>query len=241
MGVGQREIGGNARGAVAIWLTGEVARLLPRFNGIMKAIRHLLTLTLLAALPLFAQTPATETFTADKAHSTATFKVRHIVSNVVGQFRDFTVDVNIDRATPAKSSVEFTIQTASVDTGNTNRDNHLRTADFFDVVKFPTMTFKSTAVTAKSKTDFEVTGDLTLHGVTKRITLPVAFLGFSKTAKGEKAGFEIETTINRKDYGVVWNKNLDEGGFLLGEDVKVSINLEMDKKMPAVAVPAATK
>lgn len=204
----------------------------------MKLMRSLLVLTF-AALPLFAQT-ATETFVVDRNHSTATFKVRHMMANVVGQFRDFTADVNIDRADPAKSSVDFTIQATSIDTGNANRDNHLRSADFFDVAKFPTITFKSTAVTPKSKTEFDVTGDLTMHGVTKRITLPVTFLGFGKTAKGEKAGFEIETTIDRKDFGVVWNRNLDEGGVLLGDNVKVSINLEMDKKI-AAPVPAAAK
>lgn len=204
----------------------------------MKLTRALLVLTF-AALPLFAQT-ATETFVVDRNHSSATFKVRHMMANVVGQFRDFTADVNIDRAEPAKSSVEFTIQATSIDTGNANRDNHLRSADFFDVAKFPTITFKSTSVTAKSKTQFDVTGDLTMHGVTKRVTLPVTFLGFGKTAKGEKAGFEIETTIDRKDYGVVWNRTLDEGGVLLGDDVKVSINLEMDKKVAAPA-PAAAK
>ena len=201
----------------------------------MKVMRTLLVLSAFAALPLLADT---ETFVVDKNHSTAMFKVRHMMSNVVGQFRDFTANVDIDRANPEKSSVEFTIQTTSVDTGSTNRDNHLRTADFFDVEKFPTITFKSTSIVAKSKNDFAVTGDLTMHGVTKRVTLPVMFLGFGKTARGEKAGFEIETTLNRKDYGVVWNRNLDEGGFLLGDDVKVSINLEVDKKDPA-ATPAA--
>ncbi|MFL6248016.1 MAG: YceI family protein [Thermoanaerobaculia bacterium] len=195
-------------------------------------MRSLLVLFAFAALPLLADT---ETFVSDKNHSTAMFKVRHMMSNVIGQFRDFTADVNIDRANPAKSSVEFTIQTASVDTGNANRDNHLRTADFFEVEKFPTITFKSTAITAKSANEFAVTGDLTMHGVTKRVTLPVTFGGFAKTARGEKAGFEIETTLNRKDYGVVWNRNLDEGGVLLGDDVKVTINLEMDKKAPAAA------
>jgi polyisoprenoid-binding protein YceI len=169
----------------------------------------------------------------------ATFKVRHMVSNVVGQFRDFTADVNIDRENPAKSSVEFTIQAASIDTGNANRDTHLKSPDFFDVEKFPTITFKSTAIAAKSATEFNVTGDLTMHGVTKRVTLPVTFGGFGKTARGEKAGFEVETTLNRKDYGVLWNKNLDEGGLLLGDDVKVTINLEMDKKVAAAATPAA--
>jgi polyisoprenoid-binding protein YceI len=204
----------------------------------MKAIRHLIVLTALA-LPLVAQTPARDTFVVDKNHSMATFKVRHMVSNVVGQFRDFNADVDIDRENPAKSSVAFTINATSIDTGNANRDTHLRSPDFFDVEKFPTITFKSTAIAAKSKTEFDVTGDLTMHGVTRRVTLPVTFGGFGKTARGEKAGFEVETTLNRKDYGVLWNKNLDEGGLLLGDDVKVTINLEMDKKVPAVATPAA--
>lgn len=201
----------------------------------MKVIRNILVLSAFAALPLFAQAPATDTFVVDKAHSTATFKVRHLVSNVVGQFRDIDGVVNVDRANPEKSSVEFVIKATSIDTGNENRDKHLRTADFFDVEKFPLITFKSTAVKAKSKNDFEVTGDFTMHGVTKRITLPVTFLGFGKTQRGEKAGFEIETTIDRKDYGVVWNRTLDEGGVMLGDDVKVSINLEMDKKAPEPA------
>lgn len=207
----------------------------------MKVIRNIFILSAIAALPLFAQAPTTETFSVDKNHSMAMFKVRHMMANVVGQFRDFTADVNLDRANPAKSSVDFTIQATSIDTGNPNRDNHLRSPDFFDVAKFPTITFKSTAVAAKSKNDFTVTGDLTMHGITKRVTLPVSFLGFAKTAKGEKAGFEIETTLNRKDYEVLWNKNLDEGGLLLGDDVKVTINLEMDKKVAAPALPAATK
>jgi len=201
----------------------------------MKAIRNILVLSAFAALPLFAQAPATEMFVVDKSHSTATFKIRHMMSNVVGQFRNIDGAVYVDRANPEKSSVEFILQTTSIDTGNENRDKHLRGADFFDVEKFPAITFKSTAVKAKSKSEFDVTGDLTMHGVTKRVTLPVSFLGFGKTQRGEKAGFEIETTIDRKDYGVVWNRNLDEGGVLLGDEVKVSINLEMDKKAPETA------
>ncbi|HYO79269.1 MAG TPA: YceI family protein [Thermoanaerobaculia bacterium] len=204
----------------------------------MKFIRNIF-MAALVATPLFAQN-APETWTVDKAHSTATFKVRHMMANTVGQFRDFDANINIDRATPAKSSVEFTIQAKSIDTGNTNRDEHLRGADFFDVAKYPTITFKSTSIAPKSANEFHVTGDLTMHGVTKRVTLPVQFLGFGKTARGEKAGFEIETTVNRKDFGVIWNKTLDEGGLLLGEDVKVTINIEADRKV-AAAAPAASK
>jgi polyisoprenoid-binding protein YceI len=209
----------------------------------MKFVRNLALLAL-AATPLLAQVtapapaPATEQWSVDKNHSTTQFKIRHMMSNVVGSFRDFTADIQLDRVNPAKSTVEFTIQAASVDTGNANRDEHLRSPDFFDAAKFPTISFKSTSVLAKSKTDFDVTGDLTMHGVTKQVTLPVSFLGFAKTARGEKGGFEIETTLNRKDFGVLWNKNLDEGGVLLGDDVKVSINLEVDRKAPAAVVPA---
>jgi polyisoprenoid-binding protein YceI len=206
----------------------------------MKFIRTLV-LSAIAALPLVAQTPAApDTFSIDKNHSSTQFKVRHMMSNVIGQFRDFDGSVTFDRANPEKSTVEFTIKTASIDTANANRDNHLRSPDFFDAEKFPAITFKSTAIKAKSKTEFDVTGDFTMHGVTKSVTLPVTFLGFAKTQRGEKAGFEIETTLNRKDYGVVWNRNLDEGGVLLGDDVKVTINLEMDKRAPEAA-PAATK
>jgi polyisoprenoid-binding protein YceI len=201
----------------------------------MKLARTLLLIAF--ALPLFAQ-DAPESWSVDRNHSTATFKVRHFTANVLGQFREFEGSIAIDRATPAKSSVEFTIQAKSIDTGSERRDNHLRSADFFDVEKFPTITFKSTSVTPKSKDSFDVTGDLTMHGVTKRVTLPVTFLGFMKHPRGEKAGFEIETTLNRKDYGIVWNRALDDGGFMLSDDVKVSINLEVDKKVPAPPAPA---
>lgn len=206
----------------------------------MKLIRNVLLVTL-AALPLVAQ-DATEAWAVDKNHSSATFKIRHFTSNVVGQFRTFEGSINIDRANPNKSSVEFTIQTASIDTGTENRDKHLRSADFFDVEKFPTITFKSASVTPKTKDQFDVAGDLTIHGVTKRVTLPVTFLGFQKHPRGEKAGFEIETTLNRKDYDVIWNRALEGGGVMLSEDVKVSINLEVDKTVPApAAAPAPTK
>ena len=203
----------------------------------MKFIRNIL-LASLVALPVLAQ----ETWTVDKSHSTANFKIRHFTANVVGAFNDFDGTINLDRANPAKSSVEFTIQATSVDTNSENRDKHLRSADFFEVEKFPTITFKSTAVAAKGKDAFDVTGDLTMHGVTKRVTLPVTFGGFAKTQRGEKAGFEVETTLNRKDYGIVWNRALDEGGFMLSDDVKVTINLELNKPEPApAAAPAPTK
>jgi polyisoprenoid-binding protein YceI len=203
-------------------------------------LTRIFALAVLAALPLLAQETAapkaaapatvTESWTVDKAHSSAEFKVRHFVTNVTGRFKTFDAVINLDRTKPANSSVEFTIDTASIDTGNANRDEHLKSPDFFEVAKFPAITFKSTSIKETSTDVYAVTGDLTMHGVTKRVTLPVTFLGFVRNPRGEKAGFEIETTINRKDYGIVWNRTMDEGGVMLGDDVKVAINLELNKK-----------
>lgn len=202
----------------------------------MKLIRSILIFSLLAT-PLFAQ-GAAETWNIDKSHSSAAFKIRHMMSNVSGNFRDFDANLQLDRADMAKSSIDFTIQATSIDTANKNRDDHLRSADFFEVEKFPTITFKSKSIKAVSKTEYEVTGDFTMHGVTKTITLPVTFLGIAKGGRGEVAGFETEATINRKDYNVVWNRNLDEGGVLLGDDVKVSFSLEFRKPAPPAPAPA---
>lgn len=197
----------------------------------MKLIRAILVLAV--AVPLFAQTPAApEVWVIDKPHSSASFKIRHLMSNVTGYFNDFDAVVTIDRANPAKSSVEFTIRTQSIDTRAADRDEHLRSPDFFEVAKYPTILFKSASVAPKSATLFEVTGDLTMHGVTKRITFPVTFLGFQRDPRGnEKAGFEIATTLDRKDYNITWNRVLDEGGLLLGDEVKIAIELEVGKKV----------
>jgi len=179
----------------------------------------------LSAAAAFADT---QTYVVDRPHSQATFTVRHLMSKVTGKFDDFTGVVNVDRANPAASSVEFTIKTASIDTGDANRDKHLRTPDFFDAEKNPEIRFKSTSIApSKTKNVYDVTGDLTMRGVTKRVTLPVEFLGFQKDPWGnERAGFEIDTKLNRKDYGINWNKALDNGGYLLADDVAIAINLE---------------
>lgn len=196
----------------------------------MKQFRSIFAATaFLVTVPLFA---APEAFTADRNHSAAEFKVRHMMSNVGGKFTDFAGSANLDKANPAASSVEFTIQAASIDTASADRDKDLKSANFFDVEKFPTITFKSKKITpTRTKDTYDVTGDFTLHGVTKQITIPVAFLGFGKDPWGnERAGFELNTTVNRKDYGMNWNKALDQGGYLLADDVKINVNLEMVKK-----------
>jgi polyisoprenoid-binding protein YceI len=184
------------------------------------------------AVPLFAQTPAApEVWVIDKAHSSAMFQVRQLVSKVPGYFRDLDAVIHMDRAQPARSSVEFTIKTASIDTRDADRDEHLRSPDFFEVSKYPEITFKSTSVAPKSKELFDVTGDLTMHGVTKRITIPVELVGFGRDPKGrEIAGFTIATTLDRQDYNITWNRVLDEGGVLLGDDVKIEITLRVVKK-----------
>jgi polyisoprenoid-binding protein YceI len=180
----------------------------------------------LAASSLFA-----DTFVLDKQHSEATFQVRHMMSKVSGKFADFTGRMNLDRAKPSNSSVEFNIKAASVDTGTSDRDKHLQTAEFFDVARCPELTFKSTSIAATKKKDvYDVTGDLTMRCVTKHITIPVEFNGFGKDPWGnERAGFSLTTTVNRKDYGINWNKALDAGGFLVGDDVTINVNIEAQK------------
>ena len=199
-----------------------------------------LVITTLAALLSVSAFAATETFNVDRNHSEATFRIKHMMSKVSGRFDDFSGKVLIDREKPAASSVEFTIKTTSINTGAENRDKHLRSADFFEAEKYPEITFKSTSVEpTKTKDLYNVTGDFTMHGVTKRITLPVEFLGFAKGGRGnEIAGFSIGTKINRKDYGVTWNRTLDSGGVLLGDDVDIYINLETVKPPATPPAPA---
>ncbi len=183
-------------------------------------------LTTLAALPLRA-----DTFAIDPVHSEVSFQIRHLVSNVRGRFNDFAGAVQMDPRNLQNSSVEFHIKATSIDTNQADRDKHLRSADFFDVEKFPEITFKSKSIRPAGKDKYNVTGTLTLHGVSKDVTLPVILTGQSKDPGGDAlAGFETETTLNRKDYGIVWNKVLDSGGAMLGDDVKISINLATVKK-----------
>jgi polyisoprenoid-binding protein YceI len=169
----------------------------------------------------------TRAFVIDKAHSEATFQVRHLVTKVRGRFTDLDGTIQIDEAQPEKSSVAFTIQASSIDTGTPDRDKHLRSEDFFFAEKFPTITFMSAAIKASGGDEYEVTGDLTMRGVTKRVSLPVTFLGKAQDPWGnEKIGFETAVTLNRKDYGLTWNAALETGGFLVGDDVKVAVSLQ---------------
>ena len=172
-------------------------------------------------------TTTTRTYTIDKTHSEAAFQVRHLVTRVRGRFSDFEGAIQFNAAQPDQSSVAFTIKTASVDTSVTDRDNHLRSEDFFHVEKHPHITFVSKSIVSKGDNEFDVTGTLTIRGVTKDVTLPVTFLGEAKDPWGNaRIGFEAELTINRKDYGLLWNAALETGGFLVGDDVKISLQIQ---------------
>ena len=197
-------------------------------------IPGLLLLVLGAAAPL----SAADTYTIDKGHSSVEFRIRHFASKVSGRFGDFEGAIQADPAKPDASSVSFTIKTASIDTNNGHRDDDLKSPNFFDAAKFPEITFKSSKMASTGKDQYAVTGTLTMHGVSKEVTLPVTYLGSAKDPRGnERASFELNTKLNRKDWGIDWNKTLDSGSLMLSDDVDVTIDLETIKKAPEA--PAA--
>lgn len=181
---------------------------------------------------------ATEPFVFDKSHTKVGFQVRHWLTKVEGRFSEYDGRISIDREEPSKSKVEVTIQAASIDTGNERRDADLKSARFFEVEKYPAITFTSTRVEPKGKDLYEVTGDLTMHGVTKTLKVPVRHTGFLNLGRVEKAGFEATFPINRKDFGVSWNSILEVGA-MLGDEVEVTLLVEANKEMPKEAAPAA--
>jgi polyisoprenoid-binding protein YceI len=174
-----------------------------------------------------AVSTSTRTLTIDKAHSEATFQVRHLVTRVRGHFTDFAGTIEFNEEAPEQSSVSFTIQAASIDTKTADRDGHLRSEDFFFVDKYPVITFVGSTITKKGKDDYDVRGTLTIRGVAKDVSLPVTFLGHAQDPWGNaRLGFEAETTINRKDFGLMWNAALETGGFLVGDEVKISVQIQ---------------
>lgn len=176
----------------------------------------------------------------DKAHSFIGFKVKHMgLIDVPGYFRDFTGTVNFDAKDISRSTVEFSAKVTSVDTGVAARDNHLRTADFFEVEKYPELTFKSTKVEKKGDS-WMLTGDFTLKGVTKSITFPFQISGWlpADQRSGGKMGIVAETSINRRDYGVNYGNTLPNGVAALSDNVKIVLQIEAQKKREAPPQPA---
>jgi len=188
-----------------------------------------------------AQTPTGVTFEAiptgdykvDPGHSVIGFSIRHFeISLVRGRFKDFTSTIHYDAADVTKSTVEFTAKVESIDTGVTGRDNHLRTADFFEVAKFPEMTFKSTKVEKKGK-GYVMHGDFTLKGVTKQISFPFTVTGAIKDNRGNvRFGVAAETKINRRDYGITWGAKMPNGGLNVADEVTIDLQLEAVKAAP---------
>ncbi|EFH90449.1 YceI family protein [Ktedonobacter racemifer] len=167
----------------------------------------------------------------DPTHSHVNFSVKHMMfSTVRGSFKVFSGKLHIDEQNPAASWVEAQADTASVDTSEGNRDNHLRSADFFDAEQFPVLSFKSTNV-ERAGDGYKVTGDLTIHGVTKSVVFDAEYLGQGKNPWGATvAGLSATTKINRRDFGLTYNAALETGGVLVGEDVKIEIDLETQNK-----------
>lgn len=174
----------------------------------------------------------------DNAHSEVNFTVRHMmISNVRGRFEKFSGVVEFDEQNPANSSVDVQIDASSIDTREPQRDAHLKSADFLDVEKYPLLTFKSTRVEALGTDHGRITGDLTIRGVTRPAVLDVAYSGQAKSPWGTtSAGFTATTKINRKDWGLVWNVALETGGLLVGEEIKIELELEIVKQVEAEAV-----
>lgn len=174
-----------------------------------------------------AATKAAQTYAIDKTHSEVTFQVRHLLTKVRGRFSEFSGTVLFDLAHPEQSSVSLRIDASSVDTGTADRDTHLRSDDFFAVATYPALTFESSRIVKTGDDTYEVAGTLTIRGVAKEITLPVTYLGTAKDPWGNaRAGFEAGITLNRKDFDLTWNAALETGGFLVGDEVRVSLSIQ---------------
>ncbi|HEX2056311.1 MAG TPA: YceI family protein [Nitrospiraceae bacterium] len=172
-------------------------------------------------------------YDVDREHSTIEFRVAHmVISKTTGHFKDYSGFIEMDPEARTVKTIEATIKTASVNTNHEKRDTHLRTADFFDTEKYPVMTYKLKQY-HKNGEHYTATGDLTLRGVTKEITLTGNFNGITKDPWGNvRAGFSAEGTLNRKDFGMVWNKVLDSGGLVVGDEVSIKLDIECIKAKP---------
>lgn len=171
---------------------------------------------------------AKSVWNVDASHSSIEFKVKHMMmANVRGQFKDFQAHVTADPEDLTTAEIDFTVHVNSIDTKDEQRDGHLKSADFFDVEQYPNLTFKATKIERKSGADYAMTGDITIRDVTKPITFDVTAEGIGKDPWGnERAGFTATASLNRKDFGLNWNALLETGGVLVGEQVKISVELE---------------
>ncbi|MBQ1091818.1 YceI family protein [Streptomyces sp. B93] len=172
-------------------------------------------------------------YTIDPAHSTLGFVARHaMVTNVKGKFLDFSGSLHLDGTDPAKSTASIDVKMESIDTGNADRDGHLKSADFFKTDEYPTMTFRSTSAESLGGDDYRITGDLSILGVTKPITIDLEFNGVAKDPFGnERVGFEGKATILRSEWGLTWNAALETGGFLVSDKIKLNFDISAIKNV----------
>jgi polyisoprenoid-binding protein YceI len=197
-------------------------------------------LILSAVLAVAASAARAETFEIDTAHSTVNFKAKHVVGKVPGRFKTFSGTFTYEKGKPKTWSAEATIDPASIDTDNDKRDTHLKSPDFFDVAKCPAMTFKSTKVANVRGDHAKLFGDLTMHCITKPVVLDLEINGQDKDPWGNvTASFSATATVDRKDWGIVWNKTLDSGGTLVGD--KIEIDLEVSGSPKKADAPAPAK
>ncbi len=172
---------------------------------------------------------APESYKIDPVHSSINFKVRHLFSFVTGKFTKFGGTFTVDPNAVEQASVTSTVETASIDTGNSDRDGDLKSADFFGAEKFPEIMFKSKRVKQTGKETADIAGDFTMHGVTKELTLHAQFLGKGQGMKGEVSGWHLTSDpIKRSEYGLSWNKAI-EGTQVVGDDVEITIDIEANK------------
>jgi polyisoprenoid-binding protein YceI len=184
---------------------------------------------------------ATTTWNIDPAHTDIQFSAKHMmVTTVRGKFADVSGSITLDEETPTNSTGELTVQVASLNTGVEQRDAHLRSADFFDAANYPTATFKATRVAGKRGNEYAVTGDLTIRGTTLPVTLDLELLGFYTGMSGaRRAGFHGSTKLDREAFGLTWNVALETGGWLVGKEIKLEIDLAVEEAV-AVAVAGAS-
>ncbi len=167
----------------------------------------------------------------DRTHSSVTFQIRHFVSKVHGVFADFKGVITADDDAWQNAQIDVEISTTSINTNSEPRDKDLRSSNFFAVDSFPTITFKSRRIERQGD-DARITGDLTIRGVTKSVVLVGRYNGMQKAVRGDRIGFDATTAINRLDYGVVWNRAVEGGGVMLGDEVKIEINVEAVRAKP---------
>ena len=173
---------------------------------------------------------AADKYIADKSHTNIGFTVKHmVIATVPGKFNDYSIDFMFDATDLSKSSVKTTIKTASINTDNQKRDEHLRSADFFDAATYPEITFVSSSITKRGN-DYVAKGTLTMRGISKEVEMPFKILGPVQDPWGNtKLGIEASLTVNRQDYGISWSKSLDTGGLVVSDDVNIELDVEFQK------------